>query len=63
MIISQGNSPTNSKGVITMTKQELIEEVLALTDGEAIELINIVFGDKTIALTPEQVEILLHPDD
>jgi hypothetical protein len=46
-----------------MTKQELIEEVLALTDGEAIELINIVFGDKTIALTPEQVEILLHPDD
>lgn len=46
-----------------MTKQELIDEVLALTDGEAIELVNIVFGDKTIALTPEQIDILLHPDD
>lgn len=46
-----------------MTKQELIDEVLSLTDGEAVQLIKVICGDKEILLTPEQIEILLHPDD
>ena len=46
-----------------MTQKELIEEVLDLTDGKANELVNMIFGDKTMDLTAEQIEILLHPND